>query len=65
MLQRLLIALALVKAVNTSENFPASTRRPGEGLLKVLTSGTYMGPSGDSLGTNTKIDNFDLILVVF
>ena len=29
-----------------------------EGLLKVLTSGTYKGPSGNSQGTNTKIDNF-------
>ena len=26
-----------------------------EGLLKVLTSGTYMRPSRDSQGTNTKI----------
>ena len=29
-----------------------------ESLLKVLTSGTYRGPSGDSQGTNTKIDDF-------
>ena len=29
-----------------------------EGLLKVLTSGIYKGPSGDSQGTNTKIDDF-------
>ena len=29
-----------------------------EGLLKVLTSGTYKGPSGNSQGTYTKIDNF-------
>ena len=28
-----------------------------EGLLKVLTSGTYRGPSGDPQGTNTKTDN--------
>ena len=28
-----------------------------EGSLKVLTSGGYRGPSGDSQGTNTKIDN--------
>ena len=27
-----------------------------EGSLKVLTSGTYKGPSGDSQGTNTKTD---------
>ena len=27
-----------------------------EGSLKVLTSGTYRGPSGDSQGTNTKTD---------
>ena len=29
-----------------------------EGLLKILTSGTYRGSSGDSQGTNTKIDDF-------
>ena len=29
-----------------------------EGSLKVLTSRTYNGLSGDSQGTNTKIDNF-------
>ena len=29
-----------------------------EGLLKVLTSGTYKGPSGNSQGTYTKIDSF-------
>ena len=29
-----------------------------EGPLKVLTSGTYRGPSGDPQGTNTKIDDF-------
>ena len=29
-----------------------------EGYLNVLTSGTYRGPSGDSQGTNTKIDDF-------
>ena len=29
-----------------------------ESLLKVLTSGTYRGPSGDSQGTNTKTDDF-------
>ena len=29
-----------------------------ESLLKVLTSGTYRGPSGDSQGTNAKIDDF-------
>ena len=28
-----------------------------EGLLKVLTFGTYMGPSGNSQRSNTKIDN--------
>ena len=28
-----------------------------EGPLKVLTSGTYRGSSGDSQRTNTKIDN--------
>ena len=28
-----------------------------EGPLKVLTSGTSRGPSGDSQGTNTKIDD--------
>ena len=29
-----------------------------KGSLKVLTSRTYNGLSGDSQGTNTKIDNF-------
>ena len=29
-----------------------------EDPLKVLTSGTYRGPSGESHGTNTKIDDF-------
>ena len=29
-----------------------------DSLLKVLTSGTYRGPSGDSQGTNTKTDDF-------
>ena len=28
------------------------------GPLKVLTSGIYRGPSGESQGTNTKIDDF-------
>ena len=28
-----------------------------EGSLKVLTSGIYRGPSGDSRRTNTKIDD--------
>ena len=39
---------------------PASTRRPGtspKDPLKVLTSWTSRGPSGDSQGTNRKIDN--------
>ena len=30
-------------------------RTSPEGSLKVLTSGTYRGPSGDSQGTNTKL----------
>ena len=29
-----------------------------EGPLKILTSETYRAPSGDSQGTNTKIDDF-------
>ena len=29
-----------------------------EGPLKILTSGTYNGPSGDSQGTNKKHDDF-------
>ena len=40
---------------------PIGTRRPRdapEGPLKVLMSGTYKGPSGDSQRTNTKIDDF-------
>ena len=39
---------------------PAGMRRFGtsfEGCLKVLTSGTYIGPSSYSQGTNTKIDD--------
>ena len=39
---------------------PAGTRHPGdipEGLLKVLMSRTYKGPSGDFQGTNTKTDD--------
>ena len=36
--------------------FPAGTRSP-EGSLKVLTLGTYRGPSGDPQGTNTKTDD--------
>ena len=40
--------------------FPAGTQRLGdvlEGPLKVPTSGTYKGPSGDSQRTNTKTDD--------
>ena len=40
---------------------PIGTRRPRdvpEGPLKVLMSGTYKGPSGDSQRTSTKIDDF-------
>ena len=33
-------------------------RTSPERLLNVLTSGFYKGPSGDSQGTNTKIDDF-------
>ena len=36
------------------------TLRPGtspKGPLKILTSRTYKGPSGDSQGTKTKIDD--------
>ena len=36
-----------------------------ESLLKVLTSGTYREPSGDSQGTNTKIDDFMKKLLLF
>ena len=32
-------------------------RTSPEGPLKVLTSGTYKGPSGDPQGTNTRINN--------
>ena len=47
-------------------SLPASTRQPGdvpEGPLKVLTPGTCEGPSGDSQGTNTKVD--DLMKKIF
>ena len=33
-------------------------RTSPKGPLKVLMSGTYKGPSRDSQGTNTKIDDF-------
>ena len=39
---------------------PTGTLRPGtspKGPLKILTSRTYKGPSEDSQGTNTKIDD--------
>ena len=39
---------------------PTGTLRPGtspKGPLKILTSRTYKGPSGDSQGTKTKIDD--------
>ena len=42
---------------NTQPAHDAPRTSP-ESLLKVLTSGTYRGPSGDSQGTNTKIDDF-------
>ena len=37
-----------------ARDVPGTSR---EGPLKVLTSGTSRGPSGDSQGTNTKIDD--------
>ena len=46
--------------MDTDSFIPAGTQRFGtsfEVCLKVLTSGTYMGPSRDSQGTNTEIDD--------
>ena len=42
---------------NTQPTHEVPWRSP-EGPLKVLTSGTYKGPSGGSLETNTKIHDF-------
>ena len=49
----------------TNDNFTNTITHPAqvvletfpEGSLKVLTSGSYRGPSGGSQGTNTKIDD--------
>ena len=42
---------------NTQARYDVPMTSP-EGSLKVLTSGTYKVPSGDSQGTNTNIDDF-------
>ena len=42
---------------NTQPTHEVLWRSP-DGPLKVLTSGTYKGPSGGSLETNTKIHDF-------
>ena len=58
---------AKLRCMDADSFIPAGTRRSGrpsfEGCLKVLTSGAYMGPSRDSQGTNTKID--DIIKNIF
>ena len=41
-----------------AQDVPGRPRTSPEGPLKVLTSETYKGPSGDSQKTYTKIDNF-------
>ena len=56
-----------LRCMDADSFIPAGTWRSGrpsfEGCLKVLTSGAYMGPSRDSQGTNTKID--DIIKNIF
>ena len=41
-----------------AQDVPGRPRTSPEGPLKVLTSETYKGPSGDSQKTYTKIDDF-------
>ena len=48
--------LLVLHAVDTRPAHDVPRTSP-EGPLKVLTSGTYRGPSGDSRGTNSKTDN--------
>ena len=43
---------------NTQPTHDVLGTSPEGPLKEVLTSGTYEGPSADSLGTNTKIDNW-------
>ena len=43
-----------IKVTQPARDVPGTSP---EGPLKILTSGTSRGPSGDSQGTNTKIDD--------
>ena len=49
--------LAQLRNVETTQPARDVPGTSPEGSLKVLTSGTSRGPSGDSSGTNKKIDN--------
>ena len=50
----------LIERTKPARDVPVTST---EGPLKVLTSGTSRGPSGDSQGTNTKIDDLMKILL--
>ena len=60
-----LINIVFIVLLSFSESLARVATQPAhdvsgtapEGPLMVLTSGTSRGPSGDSQGTNTKIDN--------
>ena len=45
----------IIGNTQSAHDFPGTSP---EGPLKVLMSGTYKGPSGESQRTNTKIDDF-------
>ena len=49
----IIIEKIIIGNTQTTHDVPGTSP---EGLLKVLTPGSYMGSSGDSQGTNTKID---------
>ena len=50
------MSLSLTFKVSRTQPADYAPGTSPEGSLKVLTSGTYRGPSGDSQGTNTKTD---------
>ena len=49
-----IVGLSPIAVTQPARDVPGTSP---EGPLKVLTSGTSRGPSGDSQGTNTKIDD--------
>ena len=51
----IIIEKIIIENIHPTHDVPGTSP---EGSLKVLLSGTYRGPSGDSQGTNTKIDDF-------